>query len=188
MSLSSKICSFLPTDGNDARVLILGSMPGVASLAARQYYAHPRNAFWPLMARLCDFEADLAYPARLQALEAAGIRLWDVLASCERVGSSDAAIAPGTVQINTIGLLLQAPHQLQVIVLNGALAAKLFRKFVAPQLYQNVQVIALPSTSPAHAAKTFEQKWQAWRVLAPFIYTGAAKTFESKPDAETAAD
>ena len=96
MSLPSKICSFLPTDSNDARVLILGSMPGVASLAARQYYTHPRNAFWPLMARLCDFEANLAYPALLQALEAAGIRLWDVLArrSISPVDQSPGGKAP----------------------------------------------------------------------------------------------
>ena len=73
-----------------------------------------------------------------------------------------------------------------MIVLNGALAAKLFHKFVAPELYQNVQVIALPSTSPAHAAKTFEQKWQAWRVLAPFIYQPLI--YQAKSDAETAAD
>ena len=179
MNLPNKISSFIPTASDDARVLILGSMPGAASLAAQQYYAHPRNAFWPLMARLCGFDADLAYPARLQALEACGIRLWDVLASCERVGSSDAAIAPGSVQINAIASLLEPPSQLQAIALNGALATKLFRKFVAPELYQNVQIFALPSTSPAHAAKTFEQKWQAWQVLAPFL--------RAKSPAETAA-
>ena len=169
MSSHSKISSFTPTAGGDARVLILGSMPGAASLAAQQYYAHPRNAFWPLMARLCGFNAGLTYPARVQALEAAGIRLWDVLASCERQGSSDAAIAPGSVQINAIAALVQAPSQLQAIALNGALATKLFRKFVAPELNEKVQIFALPSTSPAHAAQTFEQKWQAWRVLAPLI-------------------
>ena len=172
MSLPSKICSFTPTESINARVLILGSMPGVASLAAQEYYAHPRNAFWPLMARLCNFGADLAYLARLQALENAGVRLWDVLASCERIGSTDAAIAPGTVKINAISALLEAPtSQIRAIALNGALAMKLFRKFVAPELYRNIEIFALPSTSPAHAAKTFEQKWQAWRVLAPFTRT-----------------
>ena len=174
MSLSSKISSFSATDGHHARVLILGSMPGVASLAAQQYYAHPRNAFWPLMARLCGFDVDLAYPARLQALQGAGIRLWDVLESCERVGSADAAITPGSLQINAMSALLQAPaSQIKAIALNGALAMKLFSKFVAPELYQNIQIFALPSTSPAYAAKTFAQKWQAWRVLKPFLYPHA---------------
>lgn len=169
MSLPNKISSFTPTSSGDARVLILGSMPGAASLAAQQYYAHPRNAFWPLMARLCGFQADLAYPLRLQALEDAGIRLWDVLASCERVGSSDSAIAPATVQINSIGALVQASLQIQAIALNGALATKLFRRHVAVERYQHIQIFALPSTSPAHAAQTFEQKWQAWQQLKPFI-------------------
>ena len=179
MSLPSKICSFSPTDSCDARVLILGSMPGAASLAARQYYAHPRNAFWPLMARLCSFDAALAYAARVQALEAAGFRLWDVLASCERIGSSDAAIARDSLQINAIDSLLQGPSQLQAIALNGALAMKLFRKFVAPEFYQNIQIFALPSTSPAHAAQTFEQKWQAWRLLAPFVRAKSAAEAEA---------
>lgn len=174
MILSSKIASFSATDGIHARVLILGSMPGAASLAAQQYYAHPRNAFWPLMAQLCEFDVALAYAARVQALEAVGIRLWDVLASCERVGSADAAITPGSLQINAMSALLQAPEsQIKAIALNGALAMKLFSKFVAPELYQNIQIFALPSTSPAYAAKTFAQKWQAWRVLKPFLYPHA---------------
>ena len=121
------------------------------------------------MARLCGFDNDLAYPLRLQALQATGIRLWDVLASCERVGSLDAAIAPDSVQINAIAALLHPPTELQAIALNGALAMQLFRRSVAPELYQHIQIFALPSTSPAHAAKTFEQKWQAWQVLAPFL-------------------
>lgn len=178
MSSPNKISSFTLTDNSDARVLILGSMPGVASLAAQQYYAHPRNAFWPLMARLCGFDNDLAYPLRLQALQAAGIRLWDMLASCERLGSSDAAIAPGSVQINAIAALLQR-SQLQAVALNGALAMRLFPKFVAPELPQNIQIFALPSTSPAHAAKTFEQKWQDWQVLTPLL--------RAKPSADTSA-
>ena len=173
MTNPNRINSFAATEIAQAQVLILGSMPGVASLRAAQYYAHPRNAFWPLMARLCDFDATSSYEARLDALHRTGIGLWDVLASCERSGSLDAAIAPQSVRINSIALMLNAQPTLRAIALNGETAAKLFRKFVLPEMTDtrraSVQVFALPSTSPAHASKSFEEKWQAWQVLKPYL-------------------
>jgi double-stranded uracil-DNA glycosylase len=181
MPKAKQIQSFAATETRNCRLLILGSMPGAASLAAGQYYAHPRNAFWPLMARLCAFDLALPYAARLQALQGAGVGLWDVLASCERSGSLDAAISPASVQINPIASFVRQQAKLRAIALNGGAAAKLFGKFVAPDLAERllfeavsvtpdaskdlIQVFTMPSTSPAHAALSIEQKWQAWRVL-----------------------
>ncbi len=88
----SRVQSFPPIAAPGARLLILGSMPGAASLAAGQYYAHPRNAFWPILAALCHFPADAPYAARVAALQAAGVAVWDVLQSCVRPGSLDTAI------------------------------------------------------------------------------------------------
>ena len=91
--MSDQARCFPPIASPDARILILGSMPGRASLAAGQYYAHPRNAFWPIMGSLLDFDASRDYPARVDALKVAGIAVWDILDSCHRPGSLDSAIA-----------------------------------------------------------------------------------------------
>ena len=116
----------------DTRLLVLGSMPGAASLAAQQYYAHPRNAFWPIMSQLFGFAADLPYPQRLMQLQAQGIGLWDVLQSCERQGSLDSAIRAETP--NDFASLLQQQPQIRALAFNGAKAAQSFRKLVLPTL------------------------------------------------------
>jgi hypothetical protein len=91
-----------PQAAPDCRVLVLGSMPGAASLAAARYYAHPRNRFWPLMGALCGFDPALDYPLRLAALQAAGVGLWDVIGTCERRGSLDADIVRGSEVANPL--------------------------------------------------------------------------------------
>lgn len=166
------IAGFDAQVGADARVLVLGSMPGEASLAAGQYYAHPRNRFWPLMQTLCGVDAGLEYSQRLQALQRAGVGLWDVLASCQRSGSLDSAIRGGSeVVVDLPGLLPHCP-QLAVIACNGAAAARLYRRHLHPAvaaLRPRLQVFALPSTSPANAAFSLPSLEQQWRVLAPWL-------------------
>jgi double-stranded uracil-DNA glycosylase len=151
------------------RVLILGSMPGDASLLAGQYYAHPRNRFWPLMQALCGVDAGLDYPQRLQALRATGVGLWDVLAACERPGSLDASIRPGSeIVVDLPGLLPHCP-QLQLIACNGKTAANLYgRHLSAPvqQLRPGLAWLTLPSTSPANAAFSLSRLQQHWQPVA----------------------
>lgn len=151
----------------EARILILGSMPGVASLNAQQYYAHPRNRFWPLMEALFGVPASLPYEARVAALNAHGVALWDVLRACERPGSLDSRIVRGSEVPNDIGALLNRHPTLRVIALNGGAAREAFRRKVAPALaarLDTVTVLPLPSTSPANAAvgwAALRTDWQA---------------------------
>jgi len=149
----------------DAKILILGSLPGVASLRAAQYYAHPRNQFWPLMQQLFGIAATLPYPERLLALQQAQVALWDLIAAAERRGSLDSAINPASIQCNDFSQLLSQLPVLRAVWLNGGTAAKTWQKLMKNglQLSPQVQVFALPSTSPAHAALSFEHKLRAWQ-------------------------
>lgn len=154
--------SLAPIASVQARVLILGSMPGAESLAKQQYYAHPRNAFWPIMAAMCGFAADLPYAARLQALQSSGFALWDVLAYCERQGSLDSAIR--NEQPNDFNQFLQQHAHIQLLAFNGAKALQSFQRLVVPNLAMPCPaLLALPSTSPAHAAMSLAKKQQLWQ-------------------------
>jgi double-stranded uracil-DNA glycosylase len=146
------------------RVLVLGSMPGAASLAAARYYAHPRNRFWPLMARLLGFDAALDYPQRVAALQAGGVGVWDVIAQCVRPGSLDAAIDPRSVVPNDIAALARRLPQLRAVACNGAAAAQAWRRHVAADI-PGLAVLALPSTSPANAAFSLDRLQAAWQPL-----------------------
>lgn len=157
------VTSFAPIEPPSARILILGSMPGVASLAAGQYYAHPRNAFWPIMADLCGFSAELPYARRVAALKAAGVALWDVLQSCQRPGSLDAAIASGSRVPNDFRALFAAHPGIRLVAFNGAEAERSFNSLVLPQIdLSGIRRVRLPSTSPAHAVP-LERKLAVWR-------------------------
>lgn len=170
MSDTPPVRSFPPVIADDARVLVLGSMPGHASLTAHRYYAHPRNLFWPIMGALFEAGPALDYDTRLLRLQAAGIALWDVAGECVRPGSLDARIRADTVVPNDIPGLLDAHPGIRRICFNGATAEALFRRHVLPAIPTPPEHVRLPSTSPAHAAMSFDAKLEAWRAgmrLAP---------------------
>lgn len=161
------VCIGLPAQVNaDCRVLLLGSMPGVASLQAQHYYAHPRNRFWPLLAELCDFDPALPYAQRMQALNSAGVGLWDVIGRCERRGSLDADIVRGSEVPNALPALIARLPALRLIGCNGGAAMQAFQRWVLPQLEAPPAVLALPSTSPANAAWSLPRLRQAWQPVA----------------------
>jgi len=163
----------------DARILILGSMPGRESLRQQQYYAHPRNAFWPIMGRLFDFDPHLAYPARLEKLIQNHIALWDVAHRCTRPGSLDAHIRDAEANdFNTF--LVEHPH-IHHIFFNGAKAESLFQKLVMPSLNQPMTCQRLPSTSPAHAAMSAEEKHRHWQQIRQALENGQAEPYVVHP-------
>lgn len=160
----SRIRSFPPLESPAARILILGSMPGRASLAAGQYYAHPQNAFWSIMGSLVGADPALPYPARVAVLKASGIALWDVLASCERKGSLDADIRPNSMVANDFAAFFASHPQISAVLFNGSMAEASFRRHAATDMgHILLRYMRLPSTSPAHAALTRIQKLEAWR-------------------------
>jgi double-stranded uracil-DNA glycosylase len=153
--------AFDPVVGGGTRLLILGSLPGDASLRAGQYYGHPRNGFWRLIGGVIGRElAPLPYEERLEALGAAGVGLWDVIASAERPGSLDAAIR--RPEAADLCKLVRTLPRLRAVAFNGAKAAKLGRAVLADA--PGLTLVDLPSSSPAHA-RPFQDKAAAWAVL-----------------------
>lgn len=162
----SLLYSFAPIADEHARILILGSMPGQASLDAGQYYAHKRNLFWPIMAELLQFELSASYEEKTAALRASGIALWDVLQSCHREGSLDVNIQPDTLTVNDFADFLQQHPRIRHIFFNGEKAAVCFHRYVSPADYPAELVCQrLPSTSPANASQSLAFKLQAWRQI-----------------------
>jgi hypoxanthine-DNA glycosylase len=169
--MRARVESFAPVVGKHPRILILGSMPGIASLEAVQYYAHPRNAFWPIMAELFDIDASADYAGRIAQISQQPVVLWDTLKRCYRPGSLDSAIARDSVESNDIPGLLQQHPQIRAVACNGATSADYFRKLVLPQLAGSaaIELLKMPSTSPANAGMSFAQKLAAWRRLLDYI-------------------
>jgi double-stranded uracil-DNA glycosylase len=168
------IQSFPPIEDSSASVLILGSMPGKESLRAGQYYAHRRNAFWPIMGELIGAAPTLPYETRIQKLKSAGIALWDVLASCRRDGSLDSDIDAASASPNDFASFFLAHPGITQVFFNGAVAEKYFHKFVLHSLEpRSLHYQRLPSTSPANAAMAYDQKLKAWEAIipkSPFFY------------------
>ncbi|OBI89187.1 DNA-deoxyinosine glycosylase [Mycobacterium asiaticum] len=152
-----------PVIDTDAGLLILGSFPSVRSLAAGQYYANPRNAFWPIIAEVFGFDCTAAYSRRLAVLQTRGVALWDVLHSCRRAGSADSAIDPKSLVVNDFGALFGEHPAITRVYFNGAKAAALFERLVR-MTPPGVSFVRLPSTSPANAI-TKERKLAAWKVI-----------------------
>lgn len=162
------ISGFPPISSPDARVLILGSMPGVRSLEQKEYYAHPQNAFWPIMAELLNFQTSLPYTERLEMLRANHIALWDVLASCQRRGSLDSAITMSTACSNDFGPFLQRHPRLLHLFFNGARPEQIFKRDVLGQLGPDADKLLLqrlPSTSPAYAGMSVKEKISHWHAV-----------------------
>ena len=153
---------FPPIAGRDARILILGSLPSVRSLAVRQYYAHPKNAFWAIMRDIAG--ADGSYAERCKALLAARIAVWDVLRHSVRPGSRDADIRLDTSEANDFRGFLREHPSIGRILFNGRTAERLFHRLVLVGEQMPVpDLVSLPSTSPAHAAMPLAEKLARWR-------------------------
>lgn len=166
-----RLTGLAPVAGPGARLLVLGSFPSVASLAARQYYAHPRNQFWPLLSAIWGLAGEhalnaLPYAERLPIAIAHGLAIWDVYAGCERQGSLDSAIAHA--RLNDLAGLIQRMPTLQGIAHNGGESARHIKVTQALGL----PVFKLPSTSPANASWSFERKLAAWQAV--FAQSGVA--------------
>lgn len=163
--------AFAPVADARTRVLVCGSLPGEASLAAGRYYAHPRNQFWRLAGAGAGIPhlATLPYDERLEALLAAGVGLWDVARSARRSGSLDSALR--AVEPSMLADLAADLPALRAVAFNGAAAARIGRR----QLVQvpHLALIDLPSSSPAYCRVTFEEKRQAWMRIAPFVHRQA---------------
>jgi len=166
-----------PIVGDDARVLILGSFPGAASLRAGEYYAHPRNQFWRIVEALFGIAREDNYARRCSRLTDCGIAVWDVIASCRRAGSLDAAIRDATV--NDFAAFYRAHPGIAAVFFNGASAEKQYRRQVAlppPAGVAGAPVdVRLPSTSPANAGMSLADKIEAWQVVVDAVTVDAAR-------------
>jgi len=160
-----RIRGFPPIARPSARVLILGSMPSVASLVAGEYYAHPRNLFWPIMAEILGFDPGARYARRTAALARARIALWDVVASCVRPGSLDTSIRNDSIVANDFPAFLAAHPRISRVCFNGRKAEAAWRRHVAARLpaTDKFDCRLLPSTSPAHAGMGYRDKLRIWR-------------------------
>jgi TDG/mug DNA glycosylase family protein len=161
------IKGFAPISRPDARVLILGSMPSRESLAQQRYYAHPRNGFWPIVSDLFKLTGT-DYEHKAQQLKQNRIAVWDVLKACFRSGSLDSEIDERTIVTNDFQNFFTVHTQICQVFFNGAKAESIYLKHVLPSLDAGAATLTLqrlPSTSPAHAAMSLEQKTQAWAAL-----------------------
>ena len=168
----TSITGFAEVAAPDARVLILGSMPGDASLVANEYYAHPRNAFWPIMGALFDAGPELPYAERLERLRRRRIALWDVVHRCVRPGSLDARIERDSVEANDFSGLFHHAPRVAAVFFNGRAAETLYRRHVMPlrpAAGRRIEYHALPSTSPAHAAMSRDDKLARWAAVSELL-------------------
>ena len=156
--------SMPPVGAVDAKVLILGSLPGDASIAAQRYYAHSTNQFWRLLGEAIDEQlAALDYPARLDRLAARGIALWDVVADAVRTGSLDGAIR--TARANSLADFVASHPNLQCVAFNGRTATTLGRRALAE--VEGITLIDLPSSSAAFT-RSPNEKMIVWSALRGF--------------------
>lgn len=165
------VASFAPQVGDQCRVLVLGTVPSLRSLELQQSYGHAQNLFWQFMGELFDAGRELPYADRIARLHARGVGIWDVFRSVERPGSLDASIVRASEVPNDVPALLRANASIRAIALNGAAAAAGFRRHIEPALAgtrrdgRAVDILALPSTSPANASMSRAHKFARWQAL-----------------------
>lgn len=177
------VSSFPPVARKDAVICILGSMPGRASLEADQYYAHPRNAFWRLLESVLGIPCSLPYPERLERLKERRTALWDVLGTCARDGSLDSRIEPSSIIPNDFATFFAMHPLIGTVFFNGGKAEAVYRREVLPTLAEparSIRLLRLPSTSPAHAGMTFEQKKDAWGRLGRVLEENASQGYHER--------
>jgi hypoxanthine-DNA glycosylase len=167
------VSSFPPQVGTDCRVLVLGTVPSLRSLELRQSYGHSQNLFWPFMGELFAAGPDLPYAQRIARLHALGIGIWDVYEQVERAGSLDSSIVKASEMPNAIPQLLADNPTIRAIALNGAKAAQGFRLHIEPKLdvatRSALDLLALPSTSPANASISRAEKLRRWQILTRYV-------------------
>lgn len=162
MSRSPLLTGLPPIAAPDAEILILGNMPSVMSLSARQYYANPRNTFWRIACELFGCPADAAYEERADTLRRNRVALWDVLRQCRRTGSLDSAIEPASMVPNDFATFFADHPHIVRVYFNGAAAQRNYDRLVAPN--PGAGFVRLPSTSPAQTMR-YADKLAAWRVI-----------------------
>jgi hypoxanthine-DNA glycosylase len=186
--MTKKVASFPPQVADGCRVLVLGTVPSLRSLEMRQSYAHRHNLFWPFMGELYGAGPDLLYAERIARLQAVGVGIWDVLKHCERPGSLDSSIRPESEVPNDIPWLLDAYPTIVAIALNGAKAQQVFARRISgrirPERLAGVEILALPSTSPANASISRAVKLERWREL--LRYAGPTSALAGKSSAARA--
>ena len=156
-----KVYSFPSISAKEAKVLILGTIPGIASLEIHQYYGHPRNAFWKLLFTILEEPFSLDYEVRKQVAIKNHIAIWDVLQASVREGSLDSAIEQEIP--NNFDLFFKEHPNIEYIVFNGQKAAKFFKQYV--RVSKNYKQVTVPSTSPANAGISWEQKLKEWQII-----------------------
>ncbi len=164
---------FPPIAAGDARVLVLGSMPGRASLQRGEYYAHPQNAFWPIVGAIAGAGPELPYDQRAAVLQRCGLAVWDVLQSCARTGSLDADIDKNSIVVNDFATFFATHRELRAVFCNGGAAYGCYRRYVVPNLavdWRALPLVQLPSTSPAHASLRLAEKLAVWSAaISPWL-------------------
>ena len=159
---------FPPIIGAHAEVLVLGSLPSQKSIEAVEYYAHPQNAFWRIMGELFRAGPEISYERRTESLKSNKIAVWDVLSSSVRPGSMDSDIDDSTAEPNDFASFFETNADIRLVCFNGQKAAKMFKDLVLdwhPELQRQVQFETLPSTSPAYASMSFEEKLAKWSIV-----------------------
>ncbi len=162
--MSNRISSFPPIISNDAKILILGSVPGVKSLEMQEYYAHPQNKFWKIIFELFNENFSEDYLEKIKILKKNKIAVWDVIDSCERVGSLDTTIK--NEESNDILQLLKKYQNIKTIFCNGGKSYKNLQKIVGKNF--EIPIYLLPSTSPLHTI-SFEKKLESWKIIKTFL-------------------